>query len=1797
MADFKLGRIRYKWRGAWVAGTDYIPDDIIEYHGKSYVCLVQHTADSDFYTDINFLNTDIPPAPEPKWLLMMDGYVWEGDWTPDTFYVKGNIVKYSGIVYLCVEPHTSASTVQGFASDISANWIVHTPGEDWKTNWAPSTYYKLNDVVKYFGIIYRCISAHTSAADFDAGIDPDLTLDKWEIVSFAEQWNGDWTASTRYRINDIVRYNGIVYRCTLGHTSSTSSSGLESDSGKWAVVQAGIEYRNDWTSTTRYRANDVVKYGADLWICVTHHISGSTFETDKWDLYISGFEYEYTWSSATVYQLGDVVRYGGYLFVANLQNSNTSPPQNPDTWSYLYLGTRIRGEWNITTPYFVGDLVRRQGQVYVAIADGTGHDTDLLGDGSTINSDYWELVVPGEKWQGVWQPTTQYVIGDVVNWIAHTYRCVAIHTSGTPTRPDNDTGNSYWVLYTYGTNSNRLKNPGDIKTYGYDAEALTTRTKALPIGNAGDILKTVDGEIAWSSFWESNKVYYVGTDGVDDELHGTTLNSPWRTVRYACEHVTGIATIFVKHGTYNEVLPIRVPAFVSVVGDEVRGVVVQPAPTLIPSTDVPKTLEALVYIRSIMRSVIGSTSVPALYSDVIQNMLGTAGSEESIVSSELLLDTITTIIADPETVTAISGTNTETVDPGILNALTNIENNREFIIQEAIGYINTIFPLYTFNEDTCARDLGLFIDAIKYDLLYPGNWKSIEAVNYYANAADGARNARQNMFLLRDGTGLRNMTLKGLNGEFTATDAYQTNRVTAGAYASLDPGWGPDDETAWVGTKSPYIQNVTNFGTKCIGLKVDGDLHNGGNQTIVANDFTQVLSDGIGAWVNGTGKSELVSVFTYYNHIGYLSENGGKIRATNGNNSYGKWGCIAKGTDITENPITALVNNQSYQAEIAETLIHEGSVMKLFYSNAGVEYSDATFTVFGSGTGAVLTGDEFRDNGVYEARIIDRGDSTALGGLNYLFITNNAQQGDIDVIRLAASDNNTASEYEGMRIFLQAGTGTGQYGYVAAYDFVSKDLTVGNEFFTPLTVTSTVGTTNYVVMGDTSTLAADQKVVFSGTEFGNLTYGQIYYVKQIISSTQITISETLGGAEFDVSDATGTMTLHSVGWQHITEGHPMETTLDTTTVYYIEPRVRFSSPGFSTAAGTMPVSANWKSVAFGNGIFVAVDTDTVATSSTGSSWTTGTVPAGAWRSVNFGNGRFVVLASSGTTALYSNDGITWSSVTIPEGDYRSVVYGNYAETWVAVSANTNRGAISLDNGVTWSSTTLSEGAEWNSVAFGNGKFVAVGLSDSTLTQTMYSIDGVTWSTGSYIGGCEAVTFGNGRFVAIDGTSSTSAFISLDGINWIAATLPGASASWKTITYGGGLFLTTVTGSTRSAVSEDGVHWTEQTLTTSGSWGSGTYGLGKFVVLGGYGSASTVVRLISTGATTKARAKVVSGKISAIKIWEPGSGYTSDPVIEITDPNATASVAIDVRTGSGVLANPTITNAGSLYVAIETTVTGNGYMDQYQLGKYLVVSSLSRVPRPGDNLFITGINDYTYRVLSVDSVTGIAPNINARLTIAKALNRAESPDHNTTLSIRQNYSQIRITGHDFLDIGLGNFVETNYPNTLNPIGTILAPENEYAEFLGGRVFYTSTDQDGNFRVGELFAVEQASGTVTLSADFFQLEGLEELQLGGIAVGGTGTVVREFSTDQSFLADSNNVIPTQRAIKAYVSARVSGGGSDARTGSATSGLITVGPDSITTTTGGQIDIPVPVRFTKGVDGSMLALAYFMDAMSSD
>jgi hypothetical protein len=287
------------------------------------------------------------------------------------------------------------------------------------------------------------------------------------------------------------------------------------------------------------------------------------------------------------------------------------------------------------------------------------------------------------------------------------------------------------------------------------------------------------------------------------------------------------------------------------------------------------------------------------------------------------------------------------------------------------------------------------------------------------------------------------------------------------------------------------------------------------------------------------------------------------------------------------------------------------------------------------------------------------------------------------------------------------------------------------------------------------------------------------------------------------------------------------------------------------------------------------------------------------------------------------------------------------------------------------------------------------------------------------------------------------------------------------------------------------------------------------------------------------------------------------------------------------------NRGLGYRTTSTTVTinGNGYADVTPSGKFFVMNDLDTYPGPGASLTIGNLPDF-YTLVAIEPIGETDRGLAARIRVSPEIKVRDNLQHLTPITIRTQFSQCRISGHDFLDIGTGNFEETNYPELYSGFYTP-EPQNEVVELNRGRVFYTSTDQSGNFRAGELFAVEQATGIVTISADFFDLGGLSELRLGGIRVGGTGAVVREFSTDPLFIADSNNIVPTQRAIKSYLASRLSIGGSEIAVGSFIAGTILVGPDRFNNTAGLRIIVPVRAEFdqaSSGISGSMLAQTMF-------
>lgn len=97
MPDFILGRLKFKFMGAWEPTTDYIKDDVVRVGGRAYVCIANHTSGTTFAAGSN-------------WDIMVDGIRWTGPWTAATYYEVNDLVNYSGDVHICNTAHTAGAT-------------------------------------------------------------------------------------------------------------------------------------------------------------------------------------------------------------------------------------------------------------------------------------------------------------------------------------------------------------------------------------------------------------------------------------------------------------------------------------------------------------------------------------------------------------------------------------------------------------------------------------------------------------------------------------------------------------------------------------------------------------------------------------------------------------------------------------------------------------------------------------------------------------------------------------------------------------------------------------------------------------------------------------------------------------------------------------------------------------------------------------------------------------------------------------------------------------------------------------------------------------------------------------------------------------------------------------------------------------------------------------------------------------------------------------------------------------------------------------------------------------------------------------------------------------------------------------------------------------------------------------------------------------------------------------------------------------------------------------------------------
>ena len=222
------------------------------------------------------------------------------------------------------------------------------------------------------------------------------------------------------------------------------------------------------------------------------------------------------------------------------------------------------------------------------------------------------------------------------------------------------------------------------------------------------------------------------------------------------------------------------------------------------------------------------------------------------------------------------------------------------------------------------------------------------------------------------------------------------------------------------------------------------------------------------------------------------------------------------------------------------------------------------------------------------------------------------------------------------------------------------------------------------------------------------------------------------------------------------------------------------------------------------------------------------------------------------------------------------------------------------------------------------------------------------------------------------------------------------------------------------------------------------------------------------------------------------------------------------------ANETVTGGSSGATATMAAAS----VETNQSGRILV-TQFSSSADAGDSLQFASTDGNAYQIQSVSSVTA---NSVAYHVLVFSTSRATPVPTGLTVNVRKEFSLIRLTGHDFLQVGTGGTDTTNWPD--NPYQTPAQADQVITnETDPGRVYYTATDDLGNFYVGDQFKVDQATGNVTLDASAFNLSGLESLRLGSVG-GLIGASINEFSTDGTMSQNSDTKVSTQKAVKTYV-----------------------------------------------------------------
>ena len=163
-------------------------------------------------------------------------------------------------------------------------------------------------------------------------------------------------------------------------------------------------------------------------------------------------------------------------------------------------------------------------------------------------------------------------------------------------------------------------------------------------------------------------------------------------------------------------------------------------------------------------------------------------------------------------------------------------------------------------------------------------------------------------------------------------------------------------------------------------------------------------------------------------------------------------------------------------------------------------------------------------------------------------------------------------------------------------------------------------------------------------------------------------------------------------------------------------------------------------------------------------------------------------------------------------------------------------------------------------------------------------------------------------------------------------------------------------------------------------------------------------------------------------------------------------------------NNSFGNYGLVSDGVTSSLQSGNTSGTNDIGEQIIVTGLSTRPAVNDVVKFTGDNNY----YTIDTATALSSG-SSTITVLERL-------PSFTNGIVANFyrrSLITASSHTFEYVGTGINLSTARPID----GGVPIQTNEVIQTTGGRVNYTSTDQKGNFRIGDDLLFDRTTGTIT------------------------------------------------------------------------------------------------------------------------